>query len=252
VVSDQSLVSYLGPNTVPIARQLADRLGAHLGSRLDHVAPSSWREVEDAIDTGSGWLFWLCGLATVELIDDGRFDGEIVAAPVFPGESGPVYRSVLIGRGDGAIRSIDDVHDASLAINATSSWSGYHALRAHFAERGRFDGGFATIVVTGGHLASITAVVDGDADCAAIDSSIWADQVQQDPRLQDLQIVAVTDDRPAPPFSVSRAVAPDLRREMVASLTGGPPSGLQAIVPATSADYDPIRRGMAAAARVAW
>ncbi len=61
-----------------------------------------------------------------------------------------------------------------------------------------------------------------------------------------------TRDHPAPPFSVSRAFDPDVRRAIAAGLMGSTPSGLDAIVAASAADYEPLRSAMALAGRVAW
>ena len=77
---------------------------------------------------------WLCGLATIDLLESGRFDAEIVAAPVFPGKSGAVYRSVVVARRGIGAATFDDLEGTRLAINGSGSWSGYHALRAHLAE----------------------------------------------------------------------------------------------------------------------
>lgn len=46
-------------------------------------------------------------------------DVEIVAAPLFPGESMPVYRSVMVGR------------PGVMAVNEFGSWSGWRAYLEH-------------------------------------------------------------------------------------------------------------------------
>ena len=238
---------------MPIVRRLGDRLTAELGIDLAAELAPTWTDFMAAIDDGTVRVVWLCGLATAELIDSGRFDAEIVAAPVFPGESGPVYRSVVVARREAGRSTIDDLAGSRLAINAYGSWSGYHALRAHLAEAGRFDAFFSSVTETGGHDASIDSVLAGEADCAAIDCSVWDARSARDPRLRELQVVARTRDHPAPPFSVSRALDADVRRG-----DHGRPgavaraAGLEAIVPATDTDYDPLRRAMTLAAPVAW
>jgi phosphonate transport system substrate-binding protein len=195
---------------------------------------------------------WLCGLATTELIDSGRFDAEIVAAPVFPGESRPVYRSVVVARREAGASTLDELAGTRLAINGKGSWSGYHALRAHLAEAGRFEAFFGSVTEAGSHDASIDRLLAGEADCAAIDSSVWDDRCARDPSTRELSVVARTRDHPVPPFSVSRALDADLRRAITAALVGSAPVGLHAIVPAAGADYDPIRTAKAFAGQVAW
>ena len=61
-----------------------------------------------------------------------------------------------------------------------------------------------------------------------------------------------TRDYPAPPFSVSRALDPGVRRAIAAGLVASTPSGLDGIVAASDADYDPLRRALALAGQVAW
>jgi phosphonate transport system substrate-binding protein len=245
-------LSFLGTNTVPIVRELGDRLTAELGIDLAGELAPSWSEVLAAIDTGSAHVLWMCGLATTQLIDSGQLDFEIVAAPVFPGESGPVYRSIVVARREARPSTIDDLAGSRLAINGSASWSGYHALRAHLAESGRFDAFFSSVTETGGHDASIDSLLAGEADCAAIDCSVWDARTARDPRIHELQVVARTRDQPAPPFSVSRALDPDLRRAITDGLLRATPAGLDAIVPATDDDYDPLRYAMGVAERVDW
>jgi phosphonate transport system substrate-binding protein len=251
-----AFLSFLGTNTVPIVRELGDRLTDEVGIDLAGELAPSWADILAAIDSGSARVLWMCGLATTQLIDSGQLDFEIVAAPVFPGESGPVYRSLVVARreaGRGARPStIDDLAGTRLAINGFGSWSGYHALRAHLADSGRFDAFFASVTETGGHDASIDSLLAGEADCAAIDCSVWDAWSARDPRIQELQVVATTRDQPAPPFSVSRALDPDVRRAITAGLLRATPAGLDAIVPATDADYDPLRYAMGVAEGVAW
>jgi ABC-type phosphate/phosphonate transport system substrate-binding protein len=247
-----AFISYLGPNTVPVARHLGERLSGELGLDLTARPAMTQAELDMAIDDGTGQLFWMCGLLTTELIDSGRLDAEIVAAPVFPGEDHAVYRTVVIRGPDVVGTNLDDLAGHSLAINGTGSWSGYHALRAHLADRGDLGRFFGSVIETGGHDASIDRVLAGDVDCAAIDSSVWDDRIARDARLRTATVVARTRDWPAPPFAVSRALDDGVRRRLVTSLTHAAPAGLVAIVPARDRDYDPIRRAMTATGSVAW
>ena len=170
-------------------------------------------------------VLFACGLLTREWIAAGRpFD--VVAAPVFPGETGAVYRSVVITRDDGPA-DLAAAQEGTLAVNEYGSWSGWHGyvddLRHH---------GFAVPhrrVVTGGHLASVAAVRDGRAHVAAIDSSLWRWLAPDDrPRLR---VVHETADWPAPPFSVRRGS--DVR--FTDALLAAPD-----LVAATTADYDDL------------
>jgi len=222
-----TLQSYLGPNTLPAADALA--------AAMTHALDLPVRHATAAPDAGAD-ITWACGLVTVRGMDDGRLDADIVAAPVFPGESGPVYRSVIVTR-QGRPRP-----DAAtrFAVNQVDSWSGHHALRAHLQHP-------IQTVETGSHVASVEAVRAGAADAAAIDSSVWAYLQEADSSLAtDLVVVDRTIDWPAPPFAIARRLDPGLRVAVMEVLLATPVPGLTAIVPAADADYDPIRASFAA------
>jgi phosphate/phosphite/phosphonate ABC transporter binding protein len=247
-----TLVTYLGDNTTPTAMDLAATLTQRLGTPVTFDKDASPTANQAAIGAGAAHIVWMCGFATVEGLDAGRLALDIVAAPVFPDHDGPTYRSVIITRRDAGATSVDDLEGSRLAINERSSWSGYHALRIHLAQRGRCETFFGSIAETGGHGASIEAVLMGAADAAAIDDTIWGQVVGMDPRLASLTVIDRTQAWPAPPFSLSRSLDPATRDALAAALPTLSPRGLDGIRPATSADYDPIRRGMELAKGVAW
>jgi len=202
----------LGPNTVDpldaVVRHLAGR-----GHRLEIV------DSRAGVD-----LLWACGLLTAELIADGA-ELEVVAAPVFPGETEPVYRSVVVARraGQGTRR---------LAVNEYGSWSGYQGLLRSHRLAPWLSG---EIVISGSHLDSIAAVAAGNADAAAIDHSVWDWVVAHQPALvADLMVLETSDDWPAPPFSVRRSAS---ARDLVDDLLSYPPAPNLEIVPATFDRY---------------
>jgi phosphonate transport system substrate-binding protein len=217
------------------------------------VEDAPWPERLAMIDAGEAHALWACGLLTVERLAAGTLDAEIVAAPVFLGERAPVYRSVIVARRSVGATSLAELAGTRLAINEPSSWSGHHALRAHLAALGRSEPFFGAVSVTGGHDASVDALMDGTADVAAIDHTIWDDRLARDPRVgESLVVVDHTADWPAPPFSLSRALPPETRQALARALVEARPRRLEAIAAAKSADYDPIRAGRVASEAVGW
>lgn len=225
------IATLLGPNTIDDLHLIA----AHLDRRGVETTTLEVRGLGDGRGRPLGELgidlLWACGLLTAELVAGGAAL-DVVAAPVFAGESGPVYRSLIVARaGDGVGRR--------LAVNEFGSWSGYRALFHDATVRGgnrwhpeQMD----EIVVTGGHVASVAAVVDGRADVAAIDHSIWNWLAETDPdTLDGLFVVDRTVDCPAPPISLGRGVRGHDRSRLVDALFDfdGPPS----LVPASIDDY---------------
>jgi ABC-type phosphate/phosphonate transport system substrate-binding protein len=247
-----TLVTYLGDNTTPTGVALAAALTDRLGTPVAFDPGASGAARLEAIDSGTADIVWMCGYATVDGIDSGRLLLDIVAAPVFPGHTAATYGSVIVARRELGARSLDDLAGARLAVNEWGSWSGYQALRIHLAETGRRDAFFGSVARTGSHRASLDALIAGEADTAAIDDTVWAYWTALDRRLETLDVVDRTRAWPAPPFSLSQALAPAVRDALTAALPRVVPDGLDAIRPAVSADYDPIRRGAALAAEVGW
>lgn len=185
--------------------------------------------VADALTDNGVDLLWACGLLTAELVAAG-VALDVVAAPVFSGETAAVYRSVIVTRRGGATPV------RRLAVNEFGSWSGYRALVHDAAVRAddrwhpdRMD----EVVVTGAHVASAAAVADGRADVAAIDHSVWNWLTANDPdAVEHLDVVDQTVDYPAPPLSVGPNVRAEDRGRMIDALLvfQGPPSLVRASI----------------------
>ena len=230
-------VTLLGENTVPILADLCRHLTATTGIEIEpdpRPPPAS----VDAADRAAGAdLIWGCGSLMCDLVDSGRLDAEIVAAPVFEGETGPVYHSVIVAA-DPSIRSVDDARGSRLAINEPESWSGHLALVRHLASLDRDVSMFVDIVKTGSHRSSIDAVAAGEADVASIDHTVW-EHLGQGGRVR---AVERTQDWPAPPFAFHERVGPSERGALIAALTVlRPAMGLDRVALVSRSSYSVMR-----------
>lgn len=230
---------YLGDNAVEILDRLVSHIRGVSGTELefDRTALSS---PEAANETRTAGLVWACGLLTVEMIRADTLDAEIVAAPVFLGQNEPVYHSVIVARPGSGYGRLGDAVGGRLAVNEQESWSGHHGLVDHLGRIGLAIDSFAGPVHTGSHLNSVRAVIDNDADVAAIDHTIWEYLVARG-EADDLVVVERTRDWPAPPFSLGRSLGPESRnklRDALLSVGPGDVDGLARIVPASREDYD--------------
>lgn len=207
----------LGENAVAALAALTAHLRRTTGLDLrfdgDGGAPTS--------DDAAAWrhdLVWACGLLAMRTLRAADTSGEIVAAPVFAGERTAHYHSVIVARPDGPVRTVADVARCRVAINERASWSGCHALLAHFSAAGhRAD--FAAVTTSGAHRRSVEAVADGRSDAAAIDGTIWEWLTRTEPALTDrLAVIGRTVDWPAPPFVLSGALERPLRERLTAGL----------------------------------
>lgn len=231
-------ITLLGENTVSIlddlCRHVSEATGVEVVANAGPLRPSPPAERAGGAD-----LVWACGYLMCDIIDSGRFDAKIVAAPIFAGQLAAVYHSVLV-TANPEVRSLADAGGRVLAINETISWSGHHALVEHLAAHGTDLSMFERVVETGSHVASIERVASGAADLAAIDHTIWTD-ARTGGRFADVRVIDRTPDRPAPPFAVHERVDPSTRRRLVAGLITTPQdsvAGLAGLLPASRHDYD--------------
>ncbi len=220
----------LGPNTVDALARVVDHLNRS-GLETTVVPVEGGADVDVDVDVDVE-LLWACGLLTAELVRDGAAL-DVVAAPIFAGETAAVYHSVIV------VRAGEPLGGRRLAINERGSWSGYRALFNDAAVRDIdrwHPEGMDEIVETGAHVASIAAVVDGRADVAAIDSSIWHWLVANEPAtVEGLEVIDRTVDCPAPPFSVHRSVSATHRSRLMDLLSAFP--GPPVLVSASIDDY---------------
>jgi ABC-type phosphate/phosphonate transport system substrate-binding protein len=142
-----------------------------------------------------------CGLPLVTLLDRRV---RYVATPVYAvrGCEGGAYRSWLVVRADDPATALADLRGSIAAVNARHSQSGANALLALTAAVAGGRPFFADILLTGAHAASLEAVRDGRAACAAIDCVTWH---HLGPRAQaGLRILGATPAAPALPYITAR------------------------------------------------
>lgn len=204
-----SLAMYTAPTPIAVAN---DALWAYVRDRLRQ---SGMDGVPDSLDRDvvydQAWLrpdlllAQTCGFPFVKKL---RGRVRLLATPVygFPGCDGPLNRSKIIVAKDSPARTLDDLRGLTAAINEPGSNSGSNLFRAAIAPlatNGRF---FASVVETGGHVASIDAVASGKADVAAIDCVTFGNTLRFDPdRLAGVRILAETAKGPGLPFITSAA-----------------------------------------------
>jgi phosphonate transport system substrate-binding protein len=247
-----ALTFYLGRSLVPVAGDVAASLTDRLGITVAFDPTATDEERRAALVAPGPGIVWMCGLETVMRQDDGRLAAAIIGAPIFHGRNAPVYDSVIVASERSAGAALTDLPRRTLAINQPDSWSGHHALRAHLHRIGRSDAAFCRIVVTGSHEASIDAVIDGTADVAAIDDTVWTARIARDPDAAALRVIDRTETWPAPPFSLTDATDAGLREAIREALPGAVVPGLAAIERASDADYAVFWDALAVSRSLPW
>jgi ABC-type phosphate/phosphonate transport system substrate-binding protein len=167
-----SLAMYVAP---PPVAQATDALWAFLAH---YLTDSGMAGIPDRLDRSishdDAWLrpdlllSQTCGYPYVTSL---RGNVRLVATPcyAYPGCDGPDMRSFVIVRKDAGISSLEDLRGRTAAINGRDSNSGANLFRAAILPIARGSRFFGRVTETGGHAASIEAVAEGRADCAAID-----------------------------------------------------------------------------------
>jgi len=135
----------------------------------------------------------------------------LVATPAFsfPGGQGTQRVSFIVVPADSKVDCVEALRGSIAAVNDWASNSGMNLFRAAImplARDGRF---FSEIKITGGHLLSIKAVRDGEADVAAIDTVTWGMVAKHQPdMLAGVRILAETPSGPGLPY-ITRLDASD-------------------------------------------
>lgn len=149
-----------------------------------------------------------CGFPLTHILEDRV---TLVATPIYdaPGCDGMTYRSMIIVRNDLQVTTLADLQSCDVAINGWDSQSGFNALRARLADIATSgEKFFARTLVTAAHARSITAVRDGEAQCAAIDGVTLALFQRHRPEaVEGLRILDQTEAAPGLPYITRKDVS---------------------------------------------
>lgn len=204
---------------------IAAELEAALGIPVEEFITSDYAAMVEAMRLGHVEMAFFGPLSFTRAHDRA---GAIPMAQFAP-EGDPALseiRSVMVTRADSGLYSLDDVEGATMAFVDPDSTTGTllpsNALIEHFADRnltlddlqtnGRL---FNTVLFSGGHAASLTAVLMGDVDVAAISSRFISAGIERGEFAEDyLRIIYATDVVPGNTL----AVRPGLGDELMETL----------------------------------
>lgn len=229
--------SLLAANVDVMLASLCEPAGGRgLGMTFDRSL--SIGERRRAAMAGDISVVWSCGLLAAKSLESGELRGTVRLAPVFADRSRPVYQSLIVTRTDGP-DCMRRAEGRVLAVNERESWSGHHALIELLHRRSLSIDMFRRVVLSGSHVASIRAVLRGEADLAAIDDSLWC-WMECDGQTRGLRVIDRTPDWPAPPLVFAEGLASqDAQRleTILRQLEPGRVWGLRGFELARSSDY---------------
>ncbi|HPY41968.1 MAG TPA: PhnD/SsuA/transferrin family substrate-binding protein, partial [Thiolinea sp.] len=166
--------------------------------------------------------------------------------------------SYLVVRRDSAIQTIADLQDKRLVINDPDSYSGNHALWAHWAKLEHAPR-FASVVESGAHSNSLRMVANGEADVAAIDCTVFdywlkTDKPEMQAALSQLHTIEQINPAPTPPLVLHQSVHQSVNATTTATIRQAlldlnqsdwlercKQAGLNGLVVASDQDYDFMR-----------
>ncbi len=133
----------------------------------------------------------------------------------------PTYKSYIITSKDTGITTVEDLEGKVFAWVDPASTSGYLFPRAHLIQETGIDNEslddyFSQVIYSGGHDASVRAVISGDVDAASVsDSQVFRMQAADYPGIED--VVVVTETLPIP--RSPEAVRADLPQTLKTAIT---------------------------------
>lgn len=198
----------------PPVQAANDRIWQGIRDRMRAAGYEAPEALDREIDYHDIWLkpdlvlAQTCGYPYVSLL---RGKVRLVATPVFayPGGQGTERVSFIIVAEDSPARHLEDLHGKIAIINDWGSNSGMNLFRAAVMPHARDGKFFSEIKVSGGHIFSIKAVQEGQADAAAIDTVTWGMVAKHAPdRLTGVRILADSPSGPGLPY-ITRLSASD-------------------------------------------
>jgi phosphonate transport system substrate-binding protein len=206
--------TFLAPNMLPVYSFMTSRLGKRLGVRIQLTVGSDYAEIAEGVDAA-----FICGLAYIELLRQGKADFEPLAAPLLEGErfaGRPVYFSDVIVRRDSPFKRFSDLRGRSWAYNEPYSHSGYGITLYRLLQFGETSGFFGRVVEAGWHERSIQLVASGEVDASAIDCQVLSVTLREQPALaSQLRIIDSFGPSTIQPLVVARRLPQRLKAALL-------------------------------------
>lgn len=202
------VVSYLAPNMLWFYKEVE----AYISRVLDvetQLVQSQYDPLEDPVMLQDEIdLAFICGLPFARRNAEVSTQLQALVAPVMQAsryENLPVYFSDIIVNADSNFQSFDGLAGKTLCYNDPGSNSGYNLVRKKLIESGYPSNFFSKIIQSGAHQRSIRLVIEGQADCSAIDSTVLEQELRDYPELaQRLRIIEAIGPCPMPPVVISQ------------------------------------------------
>ncbi len=212
------LVSYLAPNMFGFYEAVGEYLSRALGIETQ-VVQSQYDPLEDPMMLQEQLdLAFICGLPFARRHRVVSSHLQALVAPVMQAsryQNRPVYFSDIIVNADSRLITFDDLVGKTLCYNDPGSNSGYNLLCQRLMQGGYPSNFFGTVLQSGSHQSSIRLIVEGLADCSAIDSTVLEQELYDAPELSNrLRVIESIGPCPMPPVVAAQRLGSVLLDEL--------------------------------------
>lgn len=216
------IISYLAPNWLGFYQAIAAYLGRVLGVETQlHEGKCDPLEdfllLQDQLD-----LAFICGLPLTRHSQVVSDQFQTLVAPVMQSSrygDRPIYYADVIVNANSDIRAFADLVDKTFCYNDLGSNSGYNLLSYRLFQEKYPHIFFSQTIQSGSHQRSIRFVIEGLADCAAIDSVVLEKELSDFPELSGhLRVVEVLGPSPMPPLVAAQRLGMSLIEQMQLAL----------------------------------
>jgi phosphonate transport system substrate-binding protein len=222
------LVTYLAPSIpmgffLAVADQLAAALGRPVALRSLGGSSGPAPGLYDPFAAGDADVGFVCASSLVWL--EAQASARLLGvAPVHrDARNGgrPLYFAELVVAAEREVERLEDLRGARCCFNDEVSLSGHFSVIDRLARMGETRSFFSKMEASGSHLASLRRVVAGQADVAAIDSTVLSMARARLPELGGrLRVLETLGPFAVHPVVVRSAIPAPLRATMGAALAG--------------------------------
>lgn len=209
-----NLVSYLAPNMF----WFYEAVGAYLSRVLDidtDIIQSQYDPLEDPLMQQDRWdIAFICGLPFVQLSLSRSNQLQPLVAPVMQAsryQNCPVYFSDIIVNAESEVKTFAQLAGKVFCYNDPGSNSGYNMVLQRLMQASYPSSFFAKVIQSGSHQRSIRLVIEGLADCSAIDSTVLEQELRDAPELANhLRVIESIGPCPIPPVVAAQRLGSKL------------------------------------------
>ncbi len=230
-------------------KPLVDHLERKLGIKVKSYLGADYAAVVVGMQSGTVDLAYLGPLSYVLAA---RQSGAQAFARENTLKTGAGYSGVIVSKANGGVKTLAEARGKNFAFVDPQSASGYLLPMVYFAQELKLkpEAFFKNVKFGGSHEANIEAVIEGEIDVAAtndreIEVAIRDGEIKS---ARDLNVLWRSQPIPTAPLAYRRELPASLKAALRDAVLGFQDKkaleriGLKGFMPATDAEYEPIRK----------